>query len=100
VYFSVFLAEIDNIYSIDNMKISAGQKCMRREGVFCESYLEVVCMTVYIPVTNLRKVKWFVICPENNLARALSHFGGAFQTSAENLTAVTEDLLGFSWSFG
>jgi phosphoribosyl-dephospho-CoA transferase len=48
------------MFSIDNMKISAGQKCMRREGVLCESYLEVVCMTVNIPGTKLRKVKMFV----------------------------------------
>jgi len=68
---------------------------MRREGVFCESYLDGVCMTVNIPVTKLRKVKMFVIFPENSLARTLSHFVGACRNSAANLTAVNEALLGF-----
>jgi hypothetical protein len=80
------------MFSIDNMKISAGQKCMRRESVCCESYLEVVCMTANIPVTKLRNVKRFVNCPENGLARTLSHLGDTFRNSAENLTAVTEVL--------
>jgi len=52
-------------------------------------------MTVNIPVKKLRKVKMFVICLENSWDLALSHFGGAFRTSGENLTAVTDAFFGF-----
>ena len=58
--FQRFLSEIDNMFSIDDTKISAGQRCMRREGVFCESYLQVVVMTTNIPFTKL-EASWNVM---------------------------------------